>query len=96
MARDVFALLKSANRLPSPPGVALRVLELGRSPKTSLTDVSEVISSDPALAASILKFINSPLAGVGREVSSATRAARGRDGASALDKDGSLRAGARA
>src|SRR5262249_22359267 len=66
---ELFTKLKHSKRLPSPPGVALRILELSRSDDASLDDMIQAISSDPALAGRILKFVNSPTAGVGRRIS---------------------------
>lgn len=74
VARDVYEILKSAGRLPSPPAVAMRILELTRSEETSLADIADAISSDPALSACVLKFINSPISGISREVSSLNQA----------------------
>ena len=68
MSNDLFQRLKASNRLPSPPGVALRILELARSDNTSLDDLVKTISSDPALASRLLKFVNSPSAGFGRQI----------------------------
>lgn len=60
--------------MPSPPGVALRVLELTQHEDASLGDIADTISSDPALAAKLLKFANSPMAGVAQSVSSVHQA----------------------
>jgi len=65
MPENIFHVLKTANRLPTPPGVALRILQLVESEDTTLDDLTQVISSDPALTAKILKYINSPLVGLG-------------------------------
>lgn len=64
----LFTRLKSAKRLPSPPGAAMRVLELCRSDDPDLKVLSDVITADPALSARILKFANSPAAGLPRKV----------------------------
>ena len=69
MISDLYQRLKASNRLPSPPGVALRILELARSDDTSLEDLAKILSSDPALASRLLKFANSPSAGFGRQIS---------------------------
>jgi len=69
MSTELFQRLKASNRLPSPPGVALRILELSRSDDTSLEDLAKTISTDPALASRMLKFVNSPSAGFGRQIS---------------------------
>lgn len=68
MGDELFQRLKASNRLPSPPGVALKILELSRSDDTSLDDLAKTISSDPALATRMLKFVNSPAAGFGRQI----------------------------
>jgi len=48
-------------RLPSPPAVALKILEAIRKDENSFAELARVISSDPALAARILKVANSSL-----------------------------------
>jgi diguanylate cyclase (GGDEF)-like protein len=73
-AESLFARLKADNRLPSPPGTALRVLELCRSGSVELRDIADAIMSDPALSARLLKFANSPLLRTGRPVASAREA----------------------
>lgn len=65
MPESPFEILKAANRLPTPAGVAMRILELVESEETSLDDLGQVIGSDPALTSKILKYINSPLMGLG-------------------------------
>lgn len=68
MGDDLFQKLKASNRLPSPPGVALKILEMAKSDDTSLEDLAKAVSSDPALASRMLKFVNSPAAGFGRSI----------------------------
>jgi diguanylate cyclase (GGDEF)-like protein len=62
--------LKAAKRLPSPPGTALCVLQLCRRDDTDLHEVADAIMSDPALSGRLLKYANSAIVGVGREVAS--------------------------
>jgi len=62
--------LKTAKRLPSPPGTAIRVLELCRHEDTDVHCIADVIMSDPALSGRLLRYANSPIAGIGRKVSS--------------------------
>jgi len=53
-------LLLSGNiRLPSPPAIAIRILETVRKENFSFEDLARVIESDPALAARVLKTANS-------------------------------------
>ncbi len=73
-SQDLFELLRSGSRLPSAPAVAMRVLELSRSADVSLGELAETISSDPALSARILRFVNSPMAGGPRQISSLNQA----------------------
>ena len=47
-------------KLPSPPGVAVRLLELFSSSDVSLDDMCEVIGVDPVLTARIVSYANSP------------------------------------
>ncbi len=65
MNKVSFPMLKATNRLPSPPAVAMRVLQLVASENTTLEELSHVISADPALTAKILKYLHSPLIGLG-------------------------------
>jgi len=62
--------LKRTNRLPSPPGTALKVLALCRDDTASVHEIAEVIMSDPALSGRLLRYSNSPMAAVGRPVTS--------------------------
>jgi len=62
---DIYATLKAANRLPTLPAVAIRIIELASSEATSIEDVAEAIQCDPALTARILKCLSSPLFGLG-------------------------------
>ncbi|MEZ5276152.1 MAG: GGDEF domain-containing protein [Opitutaceae bacterium] len=65
MPANTYEALKAANRLPTPPGVAIRILQLVENEDTTLDELTQVISSDPALTAKILKYINSPIMGLG-------------------------------
>ena len=59
-----------SGKLPTPPGVVHRLLELTRKSDVSVREVADTISGDPALAAKILRFVNSPMSGVAREITS--------------------------
>ena len=65
MSKLTYAALKAANRLPSPPAVALRILQLVASDDATLDELAHVISADPALTAKIMKYLHSPLIGLG-------------------------------
>ncbi|HOA74860.1 MAG TPA: GGDEF domain-containing protein [Phycisphaerae bacterium] len=66
--------LKKASRLPSPPGAALQILRLAQQEDVSLAEVAETLSSDPALSVRILKYANSALVGVAREITTVREA----------------------
>ncbi len=66
----IFKKLEATGKLPTPSGVVFRLLEITRQPDASVKDIVEVVGADPALAGKILRFVNSPMAGVGREVTS--------------------------
>lgn len=53
--------LNSSTNLPSLPAVALRIIEASKDPEISLHEVSDIISSDPAITAKLLKVANSPI-----------------------------------
>ncbi len=57
---ELKAKLKLCTDLPSPPGVATKMIELGQSNQASMGDVADVVNVDPALAAKILRVANSP------------------------------------
>lgn len=67
IVNDPFKFLKANQRLPSPPGIAVRILQLVESEDSSLEDISNVISSDPVLTGKILKYVHSPLVGLGSQ-----------------------------
>ena len=74
MALELLERLKSSGKLPTPPGVVLKILELTRKADVSAREMAAVISLDPGLSAKILRFVNSPLTGVSREVTSLQQA----------------------
>ena len=61
--------LDSCTNLPSLPAVALKIIDAGKDPDVTLHQISAIISSDPAIqrssdpaiAAKLLKIANSPL-----------------------------------
>jgi diguanylate cyclase (GGDEF)-like protein len=70
----VSAALARAESLPSIPAVAVEVLRLTEDPDCTLDDLVQVIQTDPALAAKLLKLSNSSLFSVGQEVTTLKRA----------------------
>ncbi len=64
----------SSAQLPTLPSVAVRLLELARNPDTEFSDVIEVVKTDPAIAAKILKAANSSFFGFKTPATSVERA----------------------
>ena len=71
---ELIERLRTASRLPTPPAVVVRLLALTHQRDVSSRDIAETIATDPALAAKILRFVNSPLAGVTCQVTSLSQA----------------------
>lgn len=67
-------VLKNTTSLASFPDIYQRVVEVLLSPQSSARNVAAVVSSDPALAAQLLRLVNSPLYGFPAEVDSIPRA----------------------
>ena len=64
----------SSSQLPTLPSVAIHLLELSKDPETEIRDVIEVIKTDPAISAKILKSTNSSFFGFNSKVTSIDRA----------------------
>lgn len=61
MTPEIREALKYCPNLPSPPGIAIRIVELGRDPNVDLTALSRLLARDPALASRVLRASNSAL-----------------------------------
>ena len=66
---DIDTILNSP-RLPSVPGVAIRLLELTRQEDSGIRDIIDVIQADPALTARIIQAANASSLGLNRQVTS--------------------------
>jgi len=62
--------LKGSSRLPSPSGLAIRILQLCQRSDVSIKDLADTLEADPALSLRILKYANSALVGATNEVTS--------------------------
>lgn len=60
-AEMLFDRLRNCRDLPTPPAIALRIIDLAQDPFADLARTAEEIALDPALAARILRIANSPL-----------------------------------
>lgn len=61
--------IKTIIQLPALPAIAMEVVELIDNPRTSAAKLGQVISSDQALTAKVLKIANSPFYGFPRKIS---------------------------
>ena len=53
--------IESCHTLPSPPGVATKIIELANDPEVDIARIAEVLALDPAITAKILRIANSPM-----------------------------------
>lgn len=74
MSIDVLQRIRSADKLASPPTVALQVLTIVRNENCTVDELVRVIQSDGALTARILKLVNSPVMGVRQKIASLKQA----------------------
>lgn len=74
MAQRLFDRLQSIGRLPTPPEVVLRLLDLTCRDNVSVREIANTIAHDSLMAAKILRFINSPIVGVPCKITSLERA----------------------
>ncbi|HVY06188.1 MAG TPA: diguanylate cyclase [Burkholderiales bacterium] len=73
-SQDRFRELKADGRLPSPSGVALRLLELLRQEDVPIEDIAHAMQADPALSGRLIRFANMAFSGPRRPVVSVTEA----------------------
>jgi diguanylate cyclase (GGDEF)-like protein len=67
---NIQGLISEKIRLPSPPAIAIRILDIVRKDDFSFSDLARIIESDPALVAKILKVANSSYYNFARKVTS--------------------------
>jgi diguanylate cyclase (GGDEF)-like protein len=67
-------LVKDEIRLPSPPAIAIRILEAVKKDDKNYDELARIISSDPSLAAKTLKVVNSSLYTISQKVDSLEKA----------------------
>ena len=74
MSDGLFDRVLGAKSLPSLPAVALQVLELTRDPDVSLNEIAGVIQNDQAIAAKVLRTVNSSYFGLSQPCGTISRA----------------------
>ncbi len=67
-------ILSDVEKLPTLPGIALRILETVRREDANLKELADILSSDPPLCAEVLKIVNSTLYGLPVKVTTFQRA----------------------
>ena len=67
-------MFESAGKLPTLPGVAVKILEVVKKEDSDLMEIADIISSDPPLSAEVLKAANSPIYNLPSKVSTVPRA----------------------
>jgi diguanylate cyclase (GGDEF)-like protein len=73
--KDIVAeIINSIERLPTLPGVAMRILDAVRSDRNGLKELSEILSTDPPLSAEVLRLINSPYYGLNARITTVQHA----------------------
>jgi len=61
-------------KLPSPPAIAVRIIEAVKKEETSFDELSRIIVADPALTSKVLKAANSPMYATPSKIDTAQRA----------------------
>ena len=69
-AVDFGTLLGKSKKLPTLPGIAIKILEAVQKERPDLKEIGEILATDPPLSAEVLKLINSPFFGLTRKVTS--------------------------
>jgi diguanylate cyclase (GGDEF)-like protein len=65
---NIRELISKKIRLPSPPAIAIKILDMVRRDDFSFRELAQIIESDPALMAKVLKVANSPYYNFTRKV----------------------------
>lgn len=74
VVRDIHTYLLAGGELPSPKGVAQRLMSLAQDPDAGVADAARLVKSDPALTGVILRAANSARYGGGPKLVDVTRA----------------------
>lgn len=61
ISEELQKKLEKCKSLPSPPGVATRIIELANDPDANIEQIAEVLAVDPATTTRILRIANSPM-----------------------------------
>jgi two-component system cell cycle response regulator len=76
MGETAFKQITISERLPSPSGIALKLIQLAGDESTPMSVIIDCVQTDPALSAQILKMTNSSANGMTSKVGSVATAIR--------------------
>ncbi len=71
---EIDLLIKSQINLPSPPAIAVKILNTVQNAEFSLGDLETIISADPALISKMLRIVNSVMYSLPNKVGNISRA----------------------
>lgn len=74
MNRTLAIKLEQCRTLPTPPSIAMRIVDLAEDPETGIADMAEVLEQDPAMTARMLRIANSALYAQRRKVNNLRQA----------------------
>jgi putative nucleotidyltransferase with HDIG domain len=74
VSSDTIKITKALDSLPTLPVVALRIGEVVHSKNVSVAQVADILRTDPATSAKLLRLVNSPYFGIPGGVSDVARA----------------------
>ena len=72
--QDLKALSQKIGKLPTLPGVAIKILQAMRRETPNIGKISEIISADAPLSAKVLRVVNSPFYGLSNKITSVHQA----------------------
>lgn len=72
--RELIQQILDNDKIPSPPAVAARLLELAQKPDVDIDEITKALSADPKLAGKLIGYCNSPIVGSKREITSLQQA----------------------
>jgi len=71
---DLKDLSQKIGKLPTLPGVAIKILQAMQRETPNIAEISEVISADGPLSAKVLRVVNSPFYGLSKKITSVHQA----------------------
>jgi diguanylate cyclase (GGDEF)-like protein len=72
--QDLKVLSQKIGKLPTLPGVAIKILQAMREETPNIGKISEIISADAPLSAKVLRVVNSPFYGLSNKITSVHQA----------------------